>query len=637
MSVRSAKDAIKEARIKAGLTQEQLAEGVCSVAALSKIETGLIGVSPSTFQALMDHAGASCERYPLFANKTDFECFYALRHVKFHLDAWQLQPTYTELKKIENTNWANNKFYYQEWLLYHCLLQFKSYNCDHQKNYTLLMQALHISRPCIDLSDFQNLLLTRTEIMILIAISQEALYLAIDNVTENIYHQLSEYLSNSKFDYLETERLLAEATIPYCKYLIHKSDYEKALEIGDLNRHRMVVNAETSILLELTFLCGVSHFFLNHEKKAHEMISAAFYSAHALGSCYATACKTYLIQHTKFPVTEYMEQLDDIPTVHYPLPQELPSFQLGDGTFDILSNEIYTLGSLIKDYRIAQHISQQVLCYGLCSKSKLSKIENGTLQPDIALAEVLLQRLGVSERIFTFWGDEKDAKFYDLKFKLIQTSHYTTKETYADYLDKMQALIDASDHLYRQQFLSTKLGYFIKDHDAIPDLLDAIRITIPNFNIHNIMDYRLGWEELSILNILGDCYRIYKHPVNEGYYFFHQLMYYSNQNTYDIMLRANYLAPFLCTYIRYFFSNKDYKSIISMHSKNDDSFIKHRLYFYGFYCFYYCQALEECQQSSDAYRYGVYSCNIQTLYELFSNSKVLQKGFQEDYSVKLVY
>ena len=56
MGVRNAGKAIREARLKAGLTQEQLSEGVCSVLSLSRIENGSAGVSPVTFQALMAHA-----------------------------------------------------------------------------------------------------------------------------------------------------------------------------------------------------------------------------------------------------------------------------------------------------------------------------------------------------------------------------------------------------------------------------------------------------------------------------------------------------------------------------------------------------------------------------------------------------
>ena len=74
MGVRSAKDGIREARRKAGMTQEQLSEGICSPQALSRIETGVRAVSPATFQALMEQAGVSRSRFPVFAGRKAFDC-----------------------------------------------------------------------------------------------------------------------------------------------------------------------------------------------------------------------------------------------------------------------------------------------------------------------------------------------------------------------------------------------------------------------------------------------------------------------------------------------------------------------------------------------------------------------------------
>ena len=105
MSVQNAGAAIREARLKAGLTQAQLAEGVCSVLSLSRIENGNAGVCPSTFQALMAHAGAATEAYPAFASYTDFDCFYRLRRALCYLDSWQLTYAFDELNEIEAMGW----------------------------------------------------------------------------------------------------------------------------------------------------------------------------------------------------------------------------------------------------------------------------------------------------------------------------------------------------------------------------------------------------------------------------------------------------------------------------------------------------------------------------------------------------
>ena len=145
MPVHNANLLIREARIKAGLTQEQLSEGICTPQALSRIETGTANVSHVTFQALMERAGVQYGRFPVFSSRDGFECFYGLKRVRLYLDAWQLESAYEELGKLEEKNWADNRLYYQEWLLLHCRLQFLSGCCSHQENYDTLLDALHRS------------------------------------------------------------------------------------------------------------------------------------------------------------------------------------------------------------------------------------------------------------------------------------------------------------------------------------------------------------------------------------------------------------------------------------------------------------------------------------------------------------
>ena len=58
MSINNAGKIIKEARLRAGLTQEELSDGICSALSLSHIENNHTGISPVTFQALMANAGA---------------------------------------------------------------------------------------------------------------------------------------------------------------------------------------------------------------------------------------------------------------------------------------------------------------------------------------------------------------------------------------------------------------------------------------------------------------------------------------------------------------------------------------------------------------------------------------------------
>ena len=50
MPIHNANLLVREARLKAGLTQEQLSEGICTPQALSRIENGTENVSHVTFR-----------------------------------------------------------------------------------------------------------------------------------------------------------------------------------------------------------------------------------------------------------------------------------------------------------------------------------------------------------------------------------------------------------------------------------------------------------------------------------------------------------------------------------------------------------------------------------------------------------
>lgn len=245
---------------------------------------------------------------------------------------------------------------------------------------------------------------------------------------------IQDYLTGSMFTILEKERMLAELAIIHVKCLIAKKEYTAALEMADMHRHKMAVVIDKATILELTFLTGLCGYYTASPNAAAQ-IKAAFYSAHAIDSGYAAACLDYLLKETNFPVSEYMRSLPPVPLHAYPACSRADVSGFHAGIFNADAKGILPLGKLLHALRTEQNLSQSVLCHGLCSTSRLSKIESGALQPKLALVEVLLQRLGMSERMFTFWGNEKDSRFYELKFKIILSKRYPNEET-EDYLNE---------------------------------------------------------------------------------------------------------------------------------------------------------------------------------------------------------
>ena len=633
MSIRNAGKTIKEARLKAGMTQEQLSEGICTVLSLSRIENSSSGVSPVTFQSLMAHAGAPCELYPIFASRTDFDCFYALKRTRYFLNSWQLQECYDELAAIESKSFADNKLYYQEWLYLYGSLLIRSGCNEHNDIYAIFLEAIHLTRHEIDFADFRQLFLSTTEIELLIAIAQEFLYLNNSDTCYIICSQIASYLASAELDYLKKDFLEAEYAISYSKYLLYMNDCQKALSVADSYRHKMVQDSEDAPLLELTFLTALGYYYTGEKDTAYSYFKNTFYSAHAIESYYATICRNYVIEHNLFELDDYLSKMADISRINFPTKKVIDTSNLTDGTYDFFSPDILTIGRLIHDLRKDQCISQTILCQGLCSKSKLSKIENDLLQPDIFLAEALLQRLGISDRVLTFWGNERESEIFQLHFKLMHC-RLLTNEQKMDYMNRFRNLISEKKPNLLQSYIIDTSSLLNSSTEIIDRLQTGLYYSLPQFDIRLIHNYRLTWSELSLLNNIAYNYRSIDNE--KCILYFSKLFDYLYINSLDILLVKN---VFTLTYFMY--SHSLY--VQGRHFEvtrllNDDSYkiLKGNSATFSYFLFYYCQSLAECKQLVTATKYAHYTCSIQELYELTINSNALKNYLQDDFGICII-
>ena len=195
----------------------------------------------------------------------------------------------------------------------------------------------------------------------------------------------------------------------------------------------------------------------------------------------------------------------------------------------------------------------------------------------------------------------------------------------------MRALITPKDHLYYQDYLVAK-SVNQPPEKALALLKDALDCTLPEFDFQSIKLYRLTWEELCILNLM--C----KDSSSEPYLVamdFQQIVSYVNDIIHDPILFSS-IAPKLYT---------NYIKCLSIAMSATSPMIFFETYCsspvsaaeYGFHLFIYSQANGEKTNLDDCYKYGVYSCNLQALYELENNSKLLMKYITKKYLTKFEY
>ena len=145
MAVRDAGSIIRELRLATGMSQWDFCDGICSVQTLSNMENGKQAISPIVFQSLTEKCGEMINPYPQFVSLDDFQCYMAVSNVDFYIDSWQFSIALDELRKIEESYFAENKLYYQQWLMYHAYILELSGHEDYAARKELLLHALSIT------------------------------------------------------------------------------------------------------------------------------------------------------------------------------------------------------------------------------------------------------------------------------------------------------------------------------------------------------------------------------------------------------------------------------------------------------------------------------------------------------------
>lgn len=632
MSIQNAGKTIQEFRKKAGLTQEQLSEGICSALSLSRIENGTTGVSPSTFQALMSRVGVNCEAMPIFANRLDFDCFYILKTAQFYLDSWQLSLAYTELEKMKDLNWAENKMYYQEWLFLENQLQLRSGNKNYLDVYHSVLVALSITKPHFSVNHIQCTHFSNIELKLYMQLSQTAFLLEKMELCRDICELVSDYLSNSCIS--NKEQLLAENAITYSGYLLRVQKYKEALHLAEKHRHEMAVNHINAPLYELIFMAALCHYHLGDTESAITYFCTVFYSAHSIESCYATICRNYVLEHLHISLPEHVLKCKDIPLEVYPFSESVDYFSFGEGEFDLFSPDTITIGSLIHQLRRERHITMETLCYGLCSKSKLSKIENNLLQPEIILAQNLLQRLGISDSVFLFFGSEKETILQQMMTDLVNIS-VDKREAGYRLAEQLESLCGKKDKLYLQYALFKKSTYQSDTKIQMEEIQKALEISVPDFEISDIQNYCLSRVELSIVNNLGTD--IFEENPNRGISYLYKVLDYLTENMSDVLAKKRVLPVtigMITGRLRLEERYMEAKKLIYPIAQCPE--LRSHLYFMAMFFTNYCLILFKSNEiTEDAMRYAYYGYYGLLVNEVTFASESLENSLVDEFGINL--
>lgn len=598
MGIRNAGIIIKEARLRAGLTQEQLSTGICSLASLYNIETGRMGVSPSTFQALMSRAGAPCEAYPAFKNRKDFDAFIVLKNVRLYTDTNCLSLAYDELIKLKLFNYGDNKFYYQEALFFCARIHYLTYAEKYPLILDLLNKAISISHPLFDITHFSKEQLSYVDYEIIFLMANVYINIGKTDLALTICNEANSTINKNLADDKYNAYIQTLFHFTYSKLLFTKEDYKGAKEHSDsaqaLSEQYYIESLKVEIML-LKLICDYNY---DKSLKSRDLLYMLSLASH-LGYGFVKRL-TELLKDQGVP-SEYLDI--DIPGI-----KELPDYSfdvavesLSDGDFDLLSKEALTIGELIGVLRKEQRLSLAELSKGLCSVSKLSKIENRKQEPGIFLAEALLNRLGYSERDFTFYGNTSESAFWHQKIFLVSQNRrgdYSSKEV----ISIIEQGISSNNPGMRQLCILLKNSAEFSEERCLC-LLDALKISLPDFDFSEISQYRLSWNEISLLNLLCTNYIVLK-KYDKAYNINRALCRYSQNSFITPSYKNTALLLSLRLRYRYLYNIDKYEDIVKELGNTKDEFILKNKNSAADFFFYSAQACGELKRKEEMIKHA---------------------------------
>lgn len=183
--------------------------------------------------------------------------------------------------------------------------------------------------------------------------------------------------------------------------------------------------------------------------------------------------------------------------------------------------DLVSLGDYIKQRRTGLGLTQAQLSEGICDTTTVSRIERGEQDPRHNTVIALLERLGAPyDRYFTLLSKDelklaalrREITAASVQFQQRKEPERSKAHEYAlEKLKELERTRELDDYITLQYIQSAKaslrtLEGSISPEDEVAMLLEAIRITVPKFDLARINQKLYTLEEIRLINQIAVAY-----------------------------------------------------------------------------------------------------------------------------------
>jgi transcriptional regulator with XRE-family HTH domain len=199
-------EVIRRERKAQKISQEELADGICTPSWLSKIESGACIPTNTMFECLMQRLGKSASQYVYYKSDIEMEIDQLKFRIRRHTALKEVEEAKSCFEQFKLIIREEYKLDQQFKLLYEVLLGKEKNEEDLEAQLAMLEQALAYSIPKFSLEKINTYLLNQEEIVILNNMANILYKLGNRKRAIEYLSKLKFYLENPKFDYEEKNR-----------------------------------------------------------------------------------------------------------------------------------------------------------------------------------------------------------------------------------------------------------------------------------------------------------------------------------------------------------------------------------------------------------------------------------------------
>lgn len=172
---------------------------------------------------------------------------------------------------------------------------------------------------------------------------------------------------------------------------------------------------------------------------------------------------------------------------------------------------VYSMGTILKKCRESKGITQEELCYGICTASALSKMEHGMREPSYVKFASLMERMGEWPEAYDIFIGDKVYQIHELERKVrIRLYHQKMSEA-VEALDELERELGSfPEETIYHQFLG--MGRVICRAEGkmcraqVTELTDLLKWTVPHFGGKPLRECFLSHQELILINNIAIGY-----------------------------------------------------------------------------------------------------------------------------------